>query len=69
VFIQTFGSNPFFSNRVLKKEFAFVEPENRKAEKADRDGFKLSMLDFDWERDVKPKVRPGWVEILSHGCE
>ena len=55
---QTFGRNPYFEDSVLTKEFRFMESKKRKDEQEDRDGFKWSMLDFDWEKDVKPQVSP-----------
>jgi len=49
----TFSNNPYFDDRVLKKVYQFVESPARKKEPADREGFKWTMLDFDWEKDVK----------------
>ncbi|KAF9472191.1 hypothetical protein BDN70DRAFT_938367 [Pholiota conissans] len=49
----TFSKNPYFDDRVLKKVYQFTESEARKKEPADREGFKWTMLDFDWDRDVK----------------
>ncbi|THH30335.1 hypothetical protein EUX98_g3845 [Antrodiella citrinella] len=52
----TFGRNPYFEDSVLRKEFRYVEPKTRTQERADSEGFKWSMLDFDWEKDVKPQA-------------
>jgi template-activating factor I len=51
---QTFKENPFFSDRVLKKEYRFVPPNV--TEQPDADGITQSMLDFSWERDVVPQA-------------
>ncbi|KAF8624796.1 hypothetical protein AX15_005685 [Amanita polypyramis BW_CC] len=48
-----FKENPFFTDKVLKKEFKYVPPSASADEKADEDGITPSMLDFSWERDVK----------------
>ncbi|KAF8883898.1 hypothetical protein CPB84DRAFT_1965095, partial [Gymnopilus junonius] len=50
----TFSVNPYFENRILKKVYKFTESAARKKEVADKEGFKWSMLDFDWDDDVKP---------------
>jgi template-activating factor I len=49
-----FKENPHFSNTVLKKEYKWVPPPAVADEKPDADGLTKSMLDFSWERDVKP---------------
>lgn len=49
-----FKENQFFEDRVLKKEYKFIVPPVD--EKPDADGVTESMLDFSWERDVKPSV-------------
>lgn len=53
---QTFSKNPYFDDRVLKKVYQFTESQARKKEPVDREGFKWTMLDFDWDRDVKGSV-------------
>jgi len=49
----TFSQNPYFEDRILRKVYQFTESPARKKEVADREGFKWSMLDFDWDDDVK----------------
>ncbi|PPQ66170.1 hypothetical protein CVT26_010893 [Gymnopilus dilepis] len=49
----TFSQNPFFEDRILRKKYEFNESSTRKKESADREGFKWTMLDFDWDDDVK----------------
>ncbi|KAG6889373.1 hypothetical protein C0995_001438 [Termitomyces sp. Mi166 len=48
----TFKENPYFTDRVLKKEFKYVPPPAAAGEKPDEDGITDSMLEFSWERDV-----------------
>lgn len=48
----TFKENPYFSDRVLKKEFKYHPPPVAGDEKPDEDGITESMLEFSWERDV-----------------
>ncbi|EIN13651.1 hypothetical protein PUNSTDRAFT_94862 [Punctularia strigosozonata HHB-11173 SS5] len=52
-----FKENPFFSDKVLTKEFKYVPPPAAANEKPDEEGITASMLDFSWERDVEPKAR------------
>lgn len=47
-----FKENPYFTDKVLKKEFKYVPPPAAAHEKPDADGITESMLDFSWERDV-----------------
>jgi len=51
-----FKENPYFSNTVLKKEYRYVPPNAADSDKPDEDGITESMLDFSWERDVKPQA-------------
>ncbi|KAI5124389.1 hypothetical protein M0805_008274 [Coniferiporia weirii] len=51
-----FGENPFFSDKVLKKEYKFMAPPALKTETPDEHGITESMLEFDWERDVAPQA-------------
>ena len=55
---QHFGENPYFSDRVLRKEYRYVPPDGAKDEIPDENGVTDSMTDFDWDRDVVPQVRP-----------
>lgn len=55
--MQYFKENPYFSDSVLKKEYKFVPGPAVADEKPDADGITPSMLEFSWERDVKPSVR------------
>jgi len=48
-----FKENPFFSDKVLKKEYSYIPPPAAENETPDADGITESMLDFSWERDVK----------------
>lgn len=48
-----FKENPYFSDKVLKKEFKHVPPPAEGDDKPDADGVTNSMLDFSWERDTK----------------
>jgi template-activating factor I len=41
---------------VLTKEYKYIPPPAAADEKPDEDGITPSMLDFSWERDVKPSV-------------
>ncbi|KAG6814014.1 hypothetical protein H0H92_003864 [Tricholoma furcatifolium] len=50
----TFKENPYFTDKVLKKEFKFVPPPAAADEKPDEDGITESMLEFSWDRDVVP---------------
>lgn len=43
----------------MKKVFIFTESKERREEKPDAEGFKWSMLDFDWDEDVKAQVCEG----------
>ena len=54
---QHFKENNFFADKVLKKEYKRVPPPAAAGEEPDEDGITESMLDFSWERDVKPSVR------------
>ncbi|KAK7694318.1 hypothetical protein QCA50_001500 [Cerrena zonata] len=51
-----FKENPYFSNRVLKKEYKYVPPPAASTDKADEDGITEAMLEFSWERDVDPQA-------------
>jgi len=56
-----FKENPFFTEKVLVKEFKHVPPPAAATETPDDDGITESMLDFSWERDVKPSAtKIGW---------
>lgn len=57
-FEQYFKENPYFSDAVLKKEFKFVPPPSAVDDKPDENGITESMVDFSWERDIVPSVRP-----------
>ena len=54
---QHFKENNFFADKVLKKEYKRVPLPAAAGEEPDEDGITESMLDFSWERDVKPSVR------------
>jgi len=56
---QHFKENPHFTDKVLKKEYAYVPPPAAANETPDADGITESMLDFSWERDVKASVSRG----------
>jgi len=49
-----FKENPHFTNTVLKKEYKYNTGPAAPDETPDADGLTPSMLDFSWERDVKP---------------
>ncbi|GLB36460.1 putative nucleosome assembly protein (NAP) family protein [Lyophyllum shimeji] len=53
----TFKENPYFTDRVLKKEYKYVPPPAAADEQPDADGITDSMLDFSWERDVVPTAQ------------
>ncbi|KAG5654037.1 hypothetical protein H0H81_008053 [Sphagnurus paluster] len=48
----TFKENPYFAEKVLRKEFKYVPPPAAADETPDADGITDSMLEFSWERDV-----------------
>ncbi|KII93727.1 hypothetical protein PLICRDRAFT_101925 [Plicaturopsis crispa FD-325 SS-3] len=49
-----FKENPYFTDKLLTKEFKYVPPPTFADEKPDADGIVPSALDFSWERDVEP---------------
>ncbi|CAL1696349.1 unnamed protein product [Somion occarium] len=51
-----FKENPYFSNRILKKEYKYVPPPAAAEDKPDADGITEAMLEFSWERDVDPQA-------------
>lgn len=52
-----FKENPFFEDKVLKKEYKYLAPPDGSADgPKDADGITPAMLDFSWERDVAPQV-------------
>jgi template-activating factor I len=51
-----FKENPFFTDKVLRKEYKYVPPPGAEGEKADENGITESMLDFTWERDIQPSA-------------
>ncbi len=55
---QHFSENPYFSDKVLIKEYRYVAPPAAKDEKPDELGLTPSMIDFDWERDIEPQSQP-----------
>ncbi|TFK76794.1 hypothetical protein BDN72DRAFT_806919 [Pluteus cervinus] len=48
-----FKENPYFTDKVLKKEYKYVPPESAGDEKPDADGITDSMLEFSWEQHTK----------------
>ena len=54
--MQHFKENPHFNDSVLKKEYKYAEPPASAENKVDENGISEAMLDFSWERDVKPSV-------------
>lgn len=54
---QTFKENPYFNNKVLKKEYKYVPPQGAADETPDEDGLTTSMIAFNWEEHVKSEVR------------
>ncbi|KAL0576577.1 hypothetical protein V5O48_005409 [Marasmius crinis-equi] len=51
-----FKENPHFHDTVLKKEFKYAPGDAAAEDKADAEGITEAMLDFSWERDVKPSA-------------
>lgn len=49
----TFSNNPYFGDKVLQKVYQLNGSPGSRNEPADQEGFKWSMIDFDWDRDVK----------------
>jgi template-activating factor I len=55
--LQYFKENPFFSNKVLKKEYKLKKPHSGKVV----DGIHESMITFDPDRDLVPsKMKIDW---------
>ncbi|KZT06318.1 uncharacterized protein LAESUDRAFT_726148 [Laetiporus sulphureus 93-53] len=52
-----FKENPYFSNRVLKKEYRYMPHPAAEDNQPDADGITQSMLEFSWERDVEPQAQ------------
>ncbi|KAF9452564.1 hypothetical protein P691DRAFT_772190, partial [Macrolepiota fuliginosa MF-IS2] len=48
-----FKENPYFTNKVLTKEYSYVSPPGAADDKPDENGITEAMVDFSWERDVK----------------
>ncbi|KAF8649869.1 hypothetical protein AX16_005631 [Volvariella volvacea WC 439] len=58
-----FKENPYFNNKVLKKEYNYITPLAAATEKPDEDGIAPYMLEFSWERDVEIKtMKIDWKE-------
>ena len=52
---QYFKENPFFSEKVLKKEFKYIPPPSGSGD-VDENGLTAAHIDFAWERDVDAQV-------------
>lgn len=50
--VQYFKENPFFFDRVLRKEYKYVPPPSAQNGVPDKDGITEAMLNFNWDRDV-----------------
>ncbi|KAH9947941.1 hypothetical protein B0H21DRAFT_736215 [Amylocystis lapponica] len=56
-----FKENPFFSNSVLRKEYRHEPGPVALEDKPDADGITTAMLQFSWERDVRPQsIKIDW---------
>jgi len=60
-----FKENPYFHDRVLKKEFKYIPPkrEGEKADlhKPDENGITDAMLEFDWNEHIEPSaIKINW---------
>ncbi|KAG7099545.1 hypothetical protein E1B28_001379 [Marasmius oreades] len=51
-----FKENPYFHDQVLKKEYQYVAAHATEDDKPDEDGITQRMLEFSWERDIKPST-------------
>ena len=55
--MKHFGTNPFFTDSVLRKEFKYVQPTNPEALKEDENGISDAAAEFDFRRDTEASVR------------
>jgi template-activating factor I len=56
-----FKENPFFTDKVLKKEYKFAPLPEAANQSPDEDGITPSMLDFSWEHNVKSSsIKINW---------
>lgn len=50
----------------MRKEFKYVKPDvDESKESPDENGITESMIDFSWERDVKPGVSSVHPELIN----
>ncbi|RXW22904.1 hypothetical protein EST38_g2952 [Candolleomyces aberdarensis] len=61
----TFKENPFFTDKVLTKEFKHAPPKveeaNAHLHKPDENGISDAMLDFEWETHIEPStIKINW---------
>jgi template-activating factor I len=54
--MKHFKQNPYFTNKVLAKEYKYLVPPNINTT-ADNDGLTEAQMDFDYDRDIKPQVK------------
>jgi template-activating factor I len=55
-----FKENPFFSEKVLKKEFKYIPPPSGSGD-VDENGLTAAHIDFAWERDVDAQsIKISW---------
>jgi template-activating factor I len=56
-----FAENPYFNDKVLKKQFKYVAPPDPEASKVGEDGISQAMIDFSWERDIESvNIKISW---------
>lgn len=56
-----FKENPYFHDKVLTKQFAYVPPPAKEDDKPDENGITEAMLDFSWEKNAKPSaIKINW---------
>lgn len=53
---QYFRENPYFTDRLLKKEYKYLPPKPSDDDKPDENGITEAMIDFSWEQHTEALV-------------